>query len=705
MAYPEAMNRAARIRTKGLPLLAALLVGFLYLPTLKAGFVWDDPLFLQEAPLYRDPSRWWEALRQPFILSPNYFRPLTLATYLLQLRWWSDQPLAFHLANLILHGVNVLLVIKVAGYVLERVSPKERRECLNWVPTTVGLLYGLHPALAESVAFISSRFDLMVTICLLLALWADRKWESRRWSRALGVSTFFLLATLAKEMAVAFLLALPAWHLALAGEPQGQPAKRKVRKVGIWASLVAAWQVYVGLLLASGGYLLLRYALLGYLYLPQAGNPIPVGEPLQHLLLIARSLTEYLLLVLLPFFTLRPIHYADLPLQLADPFAWLSLLAVGVLGVGLVVLVRRFPRAGWLAAAGGLALLPVSNLVPLELGGGAFVAERFLTFPLVFFSLAVVPFLGWMPRRVVLPALAVWWVLSGRILFSTLPHWRTEFALWSWAAERAPLSPTAHTNLAKAYVEGGEPGKGLIHAERAVALDPNEDTAWNHKGLALFHLGRYKEAEEAFAKAAQLQPAHRLYWNNVAGALREQGRLQEAEQLLLERVVGGPSPLPVGYLNLGIVYLRADRPDLARRHLQTAVRLLPAPQRKEAKALLQQTSNPVRWLRLGDLLLKHHEYEKALAAYDQAEALGAPPVNIAIGRSAVLIERRQWQQAEQVLQAALASAPDEPRLLNNLGVIAREQGDYQRARQLFTRAATLAPNWDLPRQNLQRLKK
>ena len=50
--------------------------------------------------------------------------------------------------------------------------------------------------------------------------------------------------------------------------------------------------------------------------------------------------------------------------------------------------------AGW-QLAGFLALLPVANLLPLELGGGAFIAERFLLFPMVFFALAAGNLIEW----------------------------------------------------------------------------------------------------------------------------------------------------------------------------------------------------------------------------------------------------------------------------------------------------------------------
>lgn len=203
-----------------------------------------------------------------------------------------------------------------------------------------------------------------------------------------------------------------------------------------------------------------------------------------------------------------------------------------------------------------------------------------------------------------------------------MPHWRSDRTLWEWGLRRAPRSYTLYTNLALVAVEQGNPTLGLALAEQALQRDPNEDDARNHRGLALFHLGEYAEAEAAFARAVELAPENGLYWSNLAGALREQGRLEEAERLLLDEALPRRPSLWVTHFNLGLVYLKADRPDLA---------------------------------------------------------------------------------VEALLQGALVGAPEDARLHHNLGLVAQQRGDTEAARSLFERAAELAPQWELPRENLEAL--
>lgn len=704
---------AARL-SRFVPVFVALITGLLYLPTLWHGFVWDDTIFLYESPLYRDPSRWADALRQPFIFSENYFRPLVLATFLMELRQWDSWTLPYHLFNTLLHALNAGLMAVIARRLFSNSSA---------LALSAGLLYGIHPALVESVAFISSRFDLMVTTCLLLALWCDLKFRSHSLVlRALSVSLCFLIAAFAKEMAVALIFAYPAWLLATRSYPpvlkrppkratspptskhkkRGQrPAENEQPSLELAGTQKNALPVVIALLTTGAFYLIIRYSALGYLLKPSEMK-IEAGSPLQHLLLVGLSASEYLKLIFFPFFSLNPLHATALPVPLSNPVAWLSL-TVSVFAVGLTTwLLRKKSPAGAYFAAGWLALVPVLNLNPLELGGGAFIAERFLTFPMVFFVLGVVSLMSLLPITQWRPMSFAWLGASAMVILTTLPHWKNDYALWDWVVTRSPESSLPHVNLAKSAVEKGDYAKGLKHADIAVQLDPKDSGAWNHRGLSLFFLKRFEEAQEAFQKAAELRPQERLYWNNVAGALREQNKLDEALKVLQEKVLNTRPALPWGQLNAGIIYMRAARPDLAIPLLEAAAQVLPSGQKQDALSLLEQTRQPAIWLMMGDRF-QQSQPDLALRAYEQATQLGANPVNVAIGSSAAYIYQRAWGRAEQVLLEAIQLAPDDPRLYNNLGVVFREKGDKMRARQNFLKATQLNPQWDLPKQNLNLL--
>jgi TPR repeat protein len=69
--------------------------------------------------------------------------------------------------------------------------------------------------------------------------------------------------------------------------------------------------------------------------------------------------------------------------------------------------------------------------------------------------------------------------------------------------------------------------EALVHRRIAVSQEPK---GWTYQGLGntLSSLGRFKEANEAFARMVEYSPADAAYWNSWARSLRDEGRLPEA---------------------------------------------------------------------------------------------------------------------------------------------------------------------------------
>ncbi|NIN69556.1 MAG: hypothetical protein GTO63_33715 [Anaerolineae bacterium] len=75
-------------------------------------------------------------------------------------------------------------------------------------------------------------------------------------------------------------------------------------------------------------------------------------------------------------------------------------------------------------------------------------------------------------------------------------------------------------------------------------------------------------------------------------------------------------------------------------------------------------------------------------------------MSVILGQNAAVSTVLEWSQAASLAREALEAAPDHARLYNDLGGIAREMGDPEAVHQYFEQAASLAPDWDPPRQNL-----
>ncbi len=237
--------------------LAALLV---YGNSLSNGFVWDDPIILtRQLTVFRTVGDVLVPPRDIPQFSPDYYRPLTIATYLLDRAAGGGAPFAFHLSVVLAHAATSVLVYLLALQLLGSSMPRQpvpltaaarRRSSALAGAAAAGALFALHPIHTESVAWAAGRSDVLATgfmvATLLLQPRARRSWIA---STAAGLCALAALGS--KETAVAL------YPLMFLREVMGPLAER--RDLRAWV------RGYAGPLIAAAVYLLLRRNALGEL--------------------------------------------------------------------------------------------------------------------------------------------------------------------------------------------------------------------------------------------------------------------------------------------------------------------------------------------------------------------------------------------------------------------------------------------------------
>lgn len=690
-------SKTAQRASKGVALgaLGALaLVGILYLQTATYQFVWDDEQIIYGRADYRDPARWLEAITKPLDFSPNYFRPLALSTLLMQIGVWRDNPMPFHLANALIHLLNTALVMAIVGRWTHR----------GWAGVLGGLAYGLHPALVESVAFVSSRYDLLMTTFALLAIWLSIVWQG--WKRAVGVGGAFLFALLSKEMAITLLVVLPlllsvfalsggAQHIEQRSRNAPDASAGQSRRQRLPAHWLAHRGVYAGLIVGFLLYLGLRWLSLGYLLTHnEAGAQIEAGTPLQHLLLVGRTFTTLIGLTFFPFFSITPAHHSNLPVPINDSWAWVQTFLGVLFLLGTGVLVWRAPKIGWLFVAAIMSLLPVLNLRPLEFAYGIFTAERFLTFPLALFVLGVsVGCLELFQREraryggiVVIP---LWLVGAFVTTALTLPNWREPLAFWQWIARVSPQSPIGYSNLSDLYNKRGEYQLGLEAAERAIQIAPNSGMGWVNKGVSLLRLGDVQGAIEMFRKGTEIEPQNVIGWNNLAVMLSEQGKLDEAEAIIRKHVLGRP-PAFMGHQALGLIYFRKGRPDLAEEQFLKAIEHLPEVEGSIPEEFLERLKSAEPWLASAYKAILANDLSLAEKLLKRAQSLNPDKISLGFVQGSFLLAQGKVAEAERIAQELVGYGYHDARLYELLALCAEKRGDRTRAQQLLQKAQQLA---------------
>lgn len=563
-------------------LLPVAIVMLVYVPALFNGFVWDDWVALVELPFLNNREQEWLILAGNKLFSANYFRPITTLSHLIELRLFDPYPVYFHLTNIAFHVANTLLLALIARRF--RNVPRGR---LDLASLAVPLLYGLHPALVEPVAWISGRVDLLVTFFLLIALWLDMAIR-RTLLRAIAVSLAFLFALLSKEMAATFPVLLVVWHLSR--------SRNQLLPVSSWW-LIARGNgnlvVYAAMFVGFAAYLAARYQTLGGFWVDEGPAPHAMENLAERIYLVGASYAELLRIASGPLTDQIPIHLLDLPLSIASNRAWLGLGVIVSIIFWLLHARLHLSPLGWLWLMLPIALLPVSNLIPIRTGPG-FVAERFLTFPLALASLAIIQFIesmvGAFDKKTGLNrktglfsagVVTLWLIACGIAVSRQIPRWQDDLALWRWTTSVVPHSGYAQLNLVYALRNNVRFEEAIAISHRAIDLVEEKYQPYLQRNLGFLYLaiGQPDKAIEEFETVLRMQPSDKAglgtpydIYLNLGNALMEKRRDTEALHYFeLARDLKPEEP-SIHY-NLGLYHLDHRETVLAIEHFSKALQL------------------------------------------------------------------------------------------------------------------------------------
>lgn len=96
-----------------------------------------------------------------------------------------------------------------------------------------------------------------------------------------------------------------------------------------------------------------------------------------------------------------------------------------------------------------------------------------------------------------------------------------------------PKNPIFYCNRAAAYIRLNDNERAVIDCKSAISYNPNYGKAYGRLGIAYSNLGKYDEAQNAYAKAIELEPDNQDYRNNleVARNARNQSSLNAIPHL------------------------------------------------------------------------------------------------------------------------------------------------------------------------------
>ncbi len=616
--------------------LGVAVVAFLvFIPSLSNDFVnWDDNVAVVENRQIRSIDA--STIEWMFTTPHNgNWIPFNWLSHALVYQAAGLDPAIHHLANVVLHALNTLLVF----FVFLKILGIARAGRAVLVAGAAALFWGISPAHVESVAWVTERKDVGSALFFLLSLLVYLRYASaknsagkRRLSLLALCMVFFIFSLLFKPMAITLpvlLLLLDFWPLKRLRSPLGRILLEKAPffVVSIVFGLVAIWAQDTGVMTferVPAGFRIMNafHSIVFYIekmVVPVGLAPLyPIVDPGGKAFSIG-----YVLSALLVLAVSAACLFAWLRGKLWPAAACLSYIVL--LGPVLGIL-----QVGRQAAADRYTYLP-SLVICLVFAAGVFALQE------------RAGRLGGFRRagRPVLVLFAAGLVVIGALCVKQIGIWRDSITLWEHQVKLYPgVSQTVYSNLAKAYRterrlddairtyreavamsephpythdglacalldkghvdeaiaelrkaiakdpdypapyrnlwyaynKKGMPDKALAAVKKAIELSPEFAEAYRNLGISYTRQNRLAQAEEAFLKALSLEPGNHEYLANLATVRMRMGRVDEAIGLFKKALKLNPAE-PMLHLNLAIAYEKAGNLDKAIGSYEAALKI------------------------------------------------------------------------------------------------------------------------------------
>ena len=599
-----------------------------YLPAiLWGGFVWDDVLIFRSEVITTWPGIWDAWFSPGSINNEAHYWPIVYTTFWIEHKLYGADPTGYHAFNVLLHVANSLLLWRVC---------KRLGVPGAWL---IAAVFAVHPLHVESVAWVIERKDVLSGVFYLAAALAWLRFSespANRWPWYALSLALFVAGMLSKSMVVT----LPAALLIVQWWKNGRVTSEDLKRLAPFFVIGLAIAAADSALAASLERIHIEYSLVErpfiaaralWWYAAKLAWPldleviyplwdISVADPIAWLYLVGAVALAAALWLLRERIGRGPLAGALFFAVTLSPI--LGFVDYGYMQFSLVAdRYQYLAAAGLIAVAVGAAAYGVSRL-PDERGlyqKGALVAAVALLAvftalswrhadiyrdQVTFFSYVVSQnpqgrdanlnlASGLMEQRRPEEALKHYQIAVEQRPDHHKPHYGEALALgelgrleeaeaaYMRALEIRPDHEGSAVLLSELYLDQTRYEEALKIADDFIAADSNSAQAYTNKGLALHHMDRNDEAEQAFLRALRIDNRHVGAISGLGGALFNLGR-HEDMLLVLETWAEIEPDNPRVHSNMGIALAQLGRFDEALNSFDHALSI--DPDYEEARA-------------------------------------------------------------------------------------------------------------------------
>ncbi len=448
-------------RTVVLALALFLLTIIVYSAIGKNAFInFDDTYYITENPHVKSGLH-WETVKWAFTsYHAANWHPLTWLSHALDCQLFGLNPAGHHFMNVLLHGLNVVLLFlflqSMTGF--------------TWRSLFIAGLFAVHPLAVESVAWAAERKNVLSMFFFLLAMCAYVSYarQPRRW-RYLTVTILFALALMSKPQVITFpfvLLLLDYWPL------------RRVRFGNLEASSAAKSPASL-LLEKIPFFIFSALSAVVTMHAQRAGEAVRTVNEYPPLARAETAIFSYALYLRDIIF---PLHLAPIYPHPVNSLCmncglewWKIAISVALLVVISVLCVvlrqRRYLAVGWLWFIG--TLVPMIGIVQVGTQGRA---DRYLYLPVIGIFVAIVWGVSEVlksraaPRALIVLACGLILTVLSAITYRQIASWRNSETLWNYTLRVTDRNFMAEDNLAQELAHQGRTLEAMVHFHNTLNL-------------------------------------------------------------------------------------------------------------------------------------------------------------------------------------------------------------------------------------------
>jgi hypothetical protein len=498
------------VRSRWLPIAAALLACLAYVNALDNPFVYDDHDTVIGNRSLADLSN------VHFILVYTPFRPLVNASYAFD-RWiWDARVFGYHLTNVALHALVVVLLYAWIRRLIEDTNGDTNSRIPAFVAAAC---FAVHPLQSEAVGYVSGRSEVLCGVFFIAALLLARHaiLSGTRITAALAIACG-ALALASKETALVLPIVFLAYDWLI------RPGADDLRRRRLFIVCLPASVLFI----LAGLYRLTR------LQVSATGAVSAVLNAETQAIVIWR----YVRLLVWPFGQ-SIMHSVHRVTGFVDPLAIVSIVALALL-IGIAVAIRRsYPVAAFGILWFLVLLAPSSSFIALREA----MAEHRVYLASAGFFISIASVLqawstgstarSWARRVATATVLAVFFLLTVR----RNEIWSEPIWLWTEATVHAQGMWEPHYALADTLRESGRCGAAIPQYQHVVALRPTHRDAHTNLGICLAQNGQLDAAEREFRQALAIDPRFGRGYTNLGALAIVAGDNERARDFYLQALV------------------------------------------------------------------------------------------------------------------------------------------------------------------------